>query len=116
MRSTGQRDASEPREASLARWLTTPALGSFRSHWVERVIPGSLLTAWLPSKFRPRKAGTRRPGATSLGKYSKRLIRGPAGLAVKRIATSRRIALPPSASLSSELTVKTGLMGLGGVG
>ena len=40
IRSTGQLDASAPRDDSVAWWFTTPS-PRLRIHWRERVIPGS---------------------------------------------------------------------------
>jgi hypothetical protein len=57
MASTGQRLPSTPRDASVARLFTTDGSRPDRIQLVEIRMPGSVLTAWLPLKFKPRKAG-----------------------------------------------------------
>ena len=66
-RERATQQAREPREASVARLLTTPGSPGYIQA-SEIGILGSLMTAWFPQKAKPRKTGAglwRRFGTTT---------------------------------------------------
>src|SRR5881398_2884894 len=73
----------------------------------------SLLTVWLPSKFKPVKTGT--GSLAERGKYNNSSIDGEEGSCVKKMVTCLRIAFPPNADESTEVTVECICTGLPGI-